>query len=200
MNILRFPVDAKQHQLEQLLLNHEQIHEIIAVLLVVHAGEHNIAQQLFFYMGQHLFKIILQPLHKFRMLRPAFQLGGHGVQNLENFGLIAWLQQIMLHPLGHRFACIVIFTVTGQDDILRVRRLCPELPDQVQSVHQRHADVCNHDVSRFPAEPLQRLRSVIGRLKQPEPVLLPGNQAGNPLHHQLLIINEQYFIHRRCLL
>ena len=92
----------------------------------------------------------------------------------------------LLHGAFGKFKLII----AGQNDEFRIEALAADVPDQIDSVHDRHADICHHNIRPLTADYLERFHRAGAHPAELRMVRFPRHNFLHRIQDNFLIVNQ----------
>ena len=100
------------------------------------------------------------------------------------------LQDILICSLFHGFFYIFKFIMTAQNDNVNISVRFSDLAYQLNSIHQRHGNICNYQVKLFFFQTFQRFFSVTHICRYHKTRFFPGWKHFQITSYQIIIIYQ----------
>ena len=134
------------------------------------------------------------PLPLFRQLR------GKALQQLVKFPRADRLEKIVVHVIPDGPLGIRKLAEARQDDDDGLRQRLIDMLRQLQSIHERHADIRDHDVRPQRFQLLQRLLSVLEHMRRGKAKPAPIGVLRHGFADEHFVLHQHDLVHPACLL
>ncbi|MNC26212.1 hypothetical protein D3C75_743340 [compost metagenome] len=100
------------------------------------------------------------------------------------------LADIFFHPKPDGFSGVIEFLISAQQQHLALQTHFPQLANERQSVHHRHADITEHKIRRLFLGNPQCLHAAAGHACNFHPHLLPRQHSVEIVKDRGFIVNQ----------